>query len=142
MAKRKSINSKQQYQLGFDLERSGDISGALKCYKKAVSIDPLNSLSWDRQMILYRKTKSRSDEIKLINTAISKYQKEQKDQQQHWLNTNQTKAKDTHELASILGLIESSGLPRSEFAVIKKWQTRLHLLTHRFKNERKKSSAG
>ena len=70
MAIRKNIKSKQQFDSALALERSGDTEGALKLYGKSVTTDPSNSHAWNRQMILYRRLRSKAEEFKLIKTAI------------------------------------------------------------------------
>jgi tetratricopeptide (TPR) repeat protein len=76
MSNRKAIKSKQQSHAGLELEKSGDQKGAVKLYQKATKTDPLNEQAWNRQMILYRKSKSREEEIALIKTAIAVYKKQ------------------------------------------------------------------
>jgi len=138
MSRRKNIKSKQQFDAALVLERSGDQTAAIKLYQKAVSTDPLNANAWNRQMVLYRKTRSKEDEVKLIKTAIAAYQKSTTNKQQEWLTANKTKAESTRELAKVLGLLNPSGLPKNDDATLEKWQTRLYLLEYRIKNARKK----
>ena len=138
MSRRKNIQSKQQFDAALVLERSGDQTAAIKLYQKAVSTDPLNSHAWNRQMVLYRKTRSKEDEVKLIKTAIATYQKSTVSKQKEWLTANRTKAESTRELAKALGLLDSSGLPKNDNTTLEKWQTRLYLLEYRIKNARKK----
>lgn len=140
MSRRKQIRSKQHFDAALALERSGDPSGALKLYQKSVVIDPSNAHSWNRQMILYRKTKSKEDEVKLIKTAISEYERSAEGNYREWLEENQEKAESSRELAKVLGLIEPGGMPKNEDATIEKWQTRLYLLEYRISNARKKKT--
>lgn len=138
MSRRKNIKSKQQFDAALAVERSGDQIGAIKLYQKAVSTDPSNFHAWNRQMVIYRKTRSKEDEVKLIKTAIAAYQKSKVTQQQEWLMANKAKAESTRELAKVLGLLEPTGLPKNDDATVDKWQTRLYLLEYRIKNSRKK----
>ncbi|RYE53205.1 MAG: tetratricopeptide repeat protein, partial [Sphingobacteriales bacterium] len=140
MASRKSIQSDQHYHAARDLEKSGDHAGAIKLYQKAVKTDPLNIQAWNRQMILYRKSKSREDEVRLIKTAISEYKKQTEGLQQQWLQENKAKVESSRDLAKVLGLVESNGTPLSNDTILEKWQTRLYLLGYRLKNARKKTS--
>jgi len=140
MAKRKNIKSKQLFDAALELEKSGNLAGAIKLYQKAVSTDPSNSQAWNRQMVLYRKSKTKADEVNLVRTAIAEYQKSIEAQQHNWLTANRTKADNTRELAQVLGLLEPNGLPRREDAILEKWQTRLYLLEYRLKNARKKKT--
>jgi len=75
MSNSKNIRSKQQFDAALVLERAGDLSGALKLYRKATTTDPANTQAWNRQMVLYRRTASREQEVQLIKTAISDFQK-------------------------------------------------------------------
>ena len=128
-----------QYNAALDLEKSGDQTGAIKMYHKAVTTDAYNAHAWNRQMILYRKLKTKEDEVKLIKTAIAEYQKSIETQQQNWVQTNKAKADDTRQLAEALGLLQSNGLPLSDDTTLEKWNTRLYLLEYRIKNARKKN---
>ena len=141
MSRRKNIQSKKQFDEALALERAGDLIRALKGYKKSVATDPANSHAWNRQMVIYRKTKTKEEEVKLIKTAIDAYQKSVVTKQLDWLEQNRTKADSSRELAKVLGLLEPTGLPKSEDATIEKWQTRLYLLSYRIKNARKKKSS-
>ncbi|RDC55163.1 hypothetical protein DU508_18615 [Pedobacter chinensis] len=140
MAKRKNIKSKQLFDAALDLEKSGDLASATKLYQKAVYTDPSNSHAWNRQMVLYRKSKTKEDEVKLIRMAIIEYKKAIEAQQQDWLTTNRAKVDSTRELAKVLGLLEPNGLPRRGDSILEKWQTRLYLLEYRLKNARKKKT--
>jgi len=138
MSRTKQIRSKEQFAAALELEKAGDTTGALKLYQKSTATDPANSHAWNRQMILLRKAKSREEEAKLIKLAIAAFQKSHQTKQQDWLKENQAKADSTRELAQVLGLLEPTGLPKSDDTVIEKWQTRLYLLEYRIKNARKK----
>jgi len=140
MARKKNIQSKQQFDSALALEKSGDIQAALKLYGKSVTTDPSNSHAWNRQIILYRKGSSKEEEVKLIKTAITEYQKAAQLKHQEWMNENKEKADSTRELAEVLGLLEPSGLPKNVDVILEKWQTRLYLLEYRIKNSRKKKT--
>jgi len=137
MSRRKNIRSKQLFDEALTLEKSGDYQGALKLYAKATTTDPLNTHGWNRQMLLYRKTKTRHQEVELIQAAISEYGKSIQQDKQQWLAENRQKADSTRELAQVLGLLEPTGLPKSDDPTLEKWQTRLYLLEYRIKNARK-----
>lgn len=141
MSRRKQIRSKEQFAAALELERAGDNAAALKLYQKSAITDPANSHAWNRQMVLLRKTKSKEAEVKLIKLAIAEYQKSHETKQQDWLKENRAKADSTRELAHVLGLLESSGLPKRDDTIIEKWQTRLYLLEYRIKNARKKKTS-
>ncbi|QNN42938.1 hypothetical protein [Pedobacter roseus] len=141
MSRRKQIRSKEQFAAALELERAGDNSAALKLYRKSAITDPANSHAWNRQMVLLRKTKSKEDEVRLIKLAIAEYRKSHETKQQDWLKENQAKADSTRELAHVLGLLEPTGLPKSDDTIIGKWQTRLYLLEYRIKNARKKKTS-
>ncbi|WP_316795357.1 hypothetical protein [Pedobacter agri] len=137
MSRTKQIRSKKHFDDAIGLERAGDIPNAIKLYQRAVTTDPTNTHAWNRQMILFRKTKTKHQEMQLIKTALSEFQKATEAKQQDWLKTNQTKADSSRELAQILGLLEPTGLPKSDGQTIEKWQTRLYLMEYRIKNARK-----
>jgi len=138
MPVKQSIKSKQQFDSALALEKSGDTQGALKLYGKSVTTDPSNSYAWNRQMILYRKSRSKEEEVKLIKTAIREYQSAAQFKQEEWLKENRQKADSTRALASLLGMLEPSGLPKKYDKILEQWQTRLYLLEYRIKNSRKK----
>lgn len=138
MAKRKDIRSKAQYNQAFELEKDGKENDALKAYQKAATTDPTNTLAWNRQMMIYRKSKTRPQEIALIKTAISSYKSSVATTHQNWLKANSQKAKNTSELATVLGMIEPDGLPKTEHAILEKWETRLYLLEYRENNAKRK----
>lgn len=138
MAKRKDIRSKVHYQAGVALEKAGELTGAIKAYQKAASIDPSNIQAWNRQMILFRRSKTKLQEITLIKTAITAYKKAIQTNHQHWLKANSEKAASSLELATVLGLIEPNGMPKTDHAILGKWETRLYLLEYRLKNARRK----
>ena len=114
MATKKNIRSKQQFEVALDLEKSGNIADAIKHYQKATSLDATNLQPWNRLMILFRKTKSREEEITLIKTAIAAYTKQTETEQQAWLKENHEKAESTRELAKVLGLLEPNGMPAAK----------------------------
>jgi tetratricopeptide (TPR) repeat protein len=138
MATKKNIRSKQQYDTALDLEKSSNTADAIKHYQKATTLDPTNLRAWNRLMILYRKTKSKQEEITLVKAAIEAYKKQTEADQQTWLKENQEKAESTRELAKVLGLLEPNGMPATENDMLEKWQARLYLLEYRAKNARKK----
>ncbi|WP_113653126.1 hypothetical protein [Pedobacter namyangjuensis] len=138
MASTKHMRSSRLFQQALSLEKSGDLPVALKRYQQAVSADPANAKAWNRQMILYRKSKTPLQEAKLIKTAISAYQKAIRTEHQSWLEQNREKADSSRELAGVLGLLEADGTPVKEDPSIEKWQTRLYLLEYRIKSARKK----
>ncbi|RZJ72676.1 MAG: hypothetical protein EOO47_22315 [Flavobacterium sp.] len=140
MARRKSIISKQHYAKGLQLEQAEDSKAALKYYQKAVVSDPLNSMAWNRQMIIYRKSKSKVQEVKLIKTAINQYQKRIAADHENWLNNHQQKADSSRALAKVLGMLEDNGLPKAEHPIVERWETRLYLLEYRLKNARRKKA--
>ena len=141
MSRRKQIRSKEQFAAALELERAGDNAAALKLYQKSAMTDPANSHAWNRQMVLLRKAKSKEAEAKLIKLAIAEYQKAHETKQQDWLKENRAKADSTRELARVLGLLEPTGLPKSDDTIIEKWQARLYLLEYRIKNARKKKTS-
>jgi tetratricopeptide (TPR) repeat protein len=138
MAKRKNVRSNQQYDQALALERTGDQAGAIKLYQKAVTTDPLNVRAWNRLMVLFRKAKSKEDEVKLIQTAITQVKEANELAYEIWLKDHQEKANSTRELAKALGLIEENGMPTAENDLLEKWHTRLYLLEYRLKNARNK----
>lgn len=140
MARKKSIISMQHYAKALASEQAGDFDAALKFYQKAVVSDPSNIKAWNRQLILYRKLKTKAQEVKLIQTAIKQYQKSIADQHENWLKNHQQKAESSRALAKVLGLLEENGLPKTEHPIVEKWETRLYLLNYRIKNARKKKS--
>lgn len=140
MARRKDIRSKLQYQRGLELEKTDDHPGAIKAYQKAVDTDPGNIRAWNRQMILFRRSKTKSQEITLIKTAIAEYKKAVQANHQTWLKENREKAASSLELATVLGLIEPNGTPRNDQTILGKWETRLYLLEYRLKNARPKKT--
>ncbi|KLT66727.1 hypothetical protein [Pedobacter sp. BMA] len=141
MSRRKQIRSKEQFDAALELEKSGDTGGAMKLYQKATVTDPANHHAWNRLMIIYRKTRSGEDEVKLIKLAISSYQGALHSKQEEWAKQNSEKAESSRELAKVLGLLEPTGLPKNDDTTIEKWQTRLYLLEYRIKNARKTKPA-
>ncbi len=139
MATKKNIKSKQQFEEALALEKAGNLDDAIKLYQKSTGNDPTNVRAWNRLMILYRKLKAITEEIKLIKTAITELQRANELQQQAWLNENKEKAESTRELAKALGLLQQNGLPLSDDTTIEKWKTRLYLLEYKQKNARKKT---
>lgn len=140
MSSRKNIRSDRHFQDALSQEKSGDLPAALKAYQRAVGADPGNAKAWNRQMILYRKSKTPLQEAKLIKTAISAYQKSIRSDHESWLKQHREKADSSRELAGILGLLEAEGTPLKEDPAIEQWQTRLYLLEYRIKNARKKKA--
>jgi len=141
MTKKNQVKSKQQSLSALELEKSGDQPGAIKLYQKAATTDPLNVQAWNRQMILYRRYKSKEQEVKLIKTAIDQYKRSADNQQQSWLKENREKAESTKGLAKALGLLGLNGMPMNNDHTLEKWQTRLYLLEYRLKNARKKKTS-
>lgn len=138
MSRKKQLRAIKLYQQALELEKSGALDQAIQYYQKATVTEPSLANAWNRLMILYRKTRTKLQEAKLIHNAITAYQKALESKQQDWLKTNQSKADDTRELADLLGMIEHTGLPKSGDTTIEKWHTRLCLLEYRIKNARKK----
>ncbi|MGO4875131.1 hypothetical protein ACEN2P_00890 [Pedobacter psychrotolerans] len=138
VVKTKSIKSKKQFETALALEKSGDHSAALKRYEQAVSTDPANTAAWNRQMILFRRLKTKLQEAQLIKKAIIAYQKATDAHMQEWINANKDKADHTRELATMLGQLEPSGMPKRDHHILERWQTRLYLLEYRLKNAKKK----
>ena len=139
MAKKNNIRSKQHYGDALALEKAGDYIGAMKLYQKAIASDALNIPAWNRQMVLYRKLKTKEEEVKLIKSAIAGYQQALEVQQGEWFKANSAKANSTRALAQLLGLLEPNGLPVNKDPTLEKWQTRLYLLSYRLGNARKKN---
>ena len=72
--------------------------------------------------------------MKLIKTDIREYQDAAQFKQEEWLKDNRQKADSTREFASMLGMLEPSGLPKKYDKILEQWQTRLYLLEYRIKN--------
>lgn len=140
MARRKSIISKQHYANGFATEQSGAIDDAIKHYQKATASDPTNTQAWNRLMILFRKSRTGLQEVKLIKSAIAQYQKARTANHELWLKNNHHKAASSRALAKVLGMLEDNGLPKADEPILEKWETRLYLLEYRIKNARKKKT--
>lgn len=141
MSGKQNIKSKEQFDAALALEKSGDTPGALKLYEKSVTTDPSNSHAWNRQMILHRKSRSKKEEVELIKRAIGDYLNAAQFKQQEWMKEHKQKADSTRELASLLGMLEPSGLPKKYDKILEQWQTRLYLLEYRIKNSRKKKKS-
>ncbi len=61
------IDSGRQYEL------DDDPTKAIKCYKDAISQNPVDIFPFSRLMILYRKEKKYEEELKVINKAIETF---------------------------------------------------------------------
>jgi tetratricopeptide (TPR) repeat protein len=136
---KKSVLAKANIRSAMLLEKQQDYAGAIKLLNKATLQDPANSQSWNRLMVVYRKSRTPAEEIKLIKTAISTYKKALDTGHKNYITANKKKANSTKELAQMLGLIETNGLPKRDNAFIQRWQTRLHLLEHRMKAKTEKA---
>ena len=53
-----------------DAEEGGDISAAINLYEKAIKQSPLVELPYYRLMILYRKEKKYTEELRVINRGL------------------------------------------------------------------------
>lgn len=90
-------------------------------------------------MILLRKLKKSDKELKMIKNAISTFKKALQDHQQQWAKDNQQKLAKSKALARMLGIIGQNDLPEIKSESLQRWETRLHLLSHRIKNAKAKA---
>lgn len=58
---------------GIELEKSGDIIGAISIYEENITDTHLATHSYDRLMIIYRRLKDYSNELRVIEYAISRF---------------------------------------------------------------------
>lgn len=93
MAERKNVRSTAQYHAAYQLEKAGDHAGAIKGYEKAIKTNAANIQAWNSQMILFRKLKSKHQEISLIKTAISQYKNSIAETHKDWLKKKQRKGR-------------------------------------------------
>ncbi|WP_276090414.1 hypothetical protein [Pedobacter sp. JY14-1] len=134
------IQSSKYYQAGLESEKLGDFEQALKLHQKAVKSDTMNDLAWSRSMILLRKLKRSDEEVQTIKSAIAAYTKALHETQQKWAKEHKEKITTSKALAEMLGMIGKNGLPEIASEPLQRWETRLHLLSHRIKNAKAKAA--
>ncbi|RYF26215.1 MAG: hypothetical protein EOO42_02125 [Flavobacteriales bacterium] len=139
MASKKKVAAQRWLKEATELESQGDFENALKRFQKATTSDPSNIKAWQRQFVLYRKTKSRKDEIKLVAKAIEAVKKARADAHEAWEKANLAKVESSRALATSLGLLDVNGFPKMDDRQLENWETRLYLLKHREAVARKKS---
>lgn len=138
MASSKKANAQHWLKQAILVEDGGELPEAIRLYAKAASADPSNIRAWQRQLVLYRKIKSRKEEIKLVNRAITSVKKARADQHEQWTKANKEKVESSRALAASLGLLEADGTPIVRDAQLERWESRLYLLQHRESVSRKK----
>ncbi|RYZ25516.1 MAG: hypothetical protein EOP49_44525 [Sphingobacteriales bacterium] len=138
MASSKKTNAQRWLRQATLLEGKGELTEAIRIFAKAASADPSNIRAWQRQLVLYRKTKSRKEEIKLVISAIASVKKARADQHEQWTMANKEKVESSRALAASLGLLGDDGMPIVRDAQLERWESRLYLLQHRESVARKK----
>ncbi|MDQ0640042.1 tetratricopeptide (TPR) repeat protein [Pedobacter sp. W3I1] len=121
----KRIREATYFELGRQAERDGQLKEAVKQYLLLLKRNPAHIDANNRLIMTYRKLHEYSKEISLIKKAIHALEQEIETQQQHYIEENPAKARDTRELAISLGLLGKKGLPVIENEIIKRWQKRL-----------------
>jgi tetratricopeptide (TPR) repeat protein len=137
---RQYIRNRENLEKAMNLEKQGELENALKLFQKVAAADPLNELAWHRAMVVLRKLRKGTEEVKLIKLAISSFEKAKEISQKQWIKDNGEKALKTKELARALGLLGANGLPKISSEVVTKWQARLDLLGHRLATAKNKAT--
>jgi hypothetical protein len=138
MADRKKISNHQLLLDAKAAESNGDTASALALYQQAVQNDPLEELAWQRLMVLHRKQKDYTGELKVINLALKAFDMHTKETQQQWLQKNKKAAPLVKSLAKSLGLMTSKGVMIDNNPILEKWKHRKELVTARLKKQANK----
>lgn len=138
MADRKKISNHQLLLDAKAAESDGDATGAIALYQQAVQNDPLEEQAWQRLMVLHRKKKDYTGELKVINLALKAFDTHTKETQQQWLQKNKKAAALVKSLAKSLGLMTSKGVMIDNNPILEKWKHRKELITVRLKKQAKK----
>lgn len=138
MVDRKKTSNHQLLLEAKTAESNGDATGAIVLYQQAVQNNPLEEQAWQRLMVLHRKQKDYTSELKAINLALKAFDTHTKETQQQWLQKNKKAAPLVKSLAKSLGLMTSKGVMIDNNPVLEKWKHRKELVTARLKKQAKK----
>lgn len=103
---------------------------AAKAYEKVVAGDKLNEFAYNRLMIIYRKQKALDHELKIIDKAISAYQK-------FYASKLRKKSRTVTEISAklnqVFGLTDKNGKARYDPEPIAAWKKRMTTLKKKLK---------
>ncbi len=133
----KRIREAKYFELGRQAEKDGQLKEAVKQYLLLLRGNPAHIEANNRLIMTYRKLHEYSKEISLIENASNALQQEIETRQQHYIDENPEKARDTRELAVSLGLVGKKGLPIVENEIIKRWQKRLPVVQKKLERIKK-----
>src|SRR6476646_4182445 len=101
-------------------ENEDDTARAVEFYEKVVKADDLNEFAYNRLMVLYRKEKDYSKEVKLIDKGIDAFEKHYRNAVKH----NRTIASVSEKLNKAFGLVDKKGNQLYDPEPIAKWKKR------------------
>ena len=118
------------FQYAKEHEQTDDNAEAIRAYEKCIQLQPKNEQSYNRLMILFRKTKQPQKELKIIHQAIAAFEAISKPKKLSRSITTISNA-----LSKATGLIDKKGKPLNEVQPILKWRNREMLLKKRLNNQ-------
>jgi tetratricopeptide (TPR) repeat protein len=118
--------------LARQLEEKNEINGAIKVYKKCISIKKHDEYAFDRLMILYRKKKEYDKELGIIREGIAAFEKLYKESSQS--KPNKVIERISNALLKATGLSDKKGNEIFKPQPILKWHKRAMLLQRKLKN--------
>jgi tetratricopeptide (TPR) repeat protein len=119
-------------------ESDGDSTKAIGLYRQAVQSNTQEEQAWQCLMVLHRKQKDYTGELKVINEALKAFDTHTKETQQQWLQKNKKAAPLVKSLAKSLGLLTNKGIVVDNNPILEKWKRRKELLMKRLKQLPKK----
>lgn len=116
---------------GMELEKAGEVEGAIKAYEKLIRHDALHQQAYERLMIIYRKEKEYKKELAVIKTGIAAFDKFYKKA----LKTSRDRKviQISRALLKSTGLADKKGNPSYQLEPIGKWSRRKTLVEKRMK---------
>ncbi|MGM9478089.1 hypothetical protein ACS5PU_16810 [Pedobacter sp. GSP4] len=131
MRKRARIIEQEKLEKARAFELAADFPQAIKTYRSVLSGNPVHLKAASRLLILLRKTKDSSSELKLLKALIRAQKEHLETVHQNWITKHPGLAEDTAPLAKILGLIGKKNQPIPKDEILNKWQARLLALEKR-----------
>ncbi|KAF5072837.1 hypothetical protein DSECCO2_197250 [anaerobic digester metagenome] len=125
---------------GMKCEKDGDIDSAIRIYEENIKFEYPASHSYDRLMILYRKRKDYDSEIRVINAAISAYNKDSKRRASDAIRRHpELKVEILHALEHGNSVKDKDGIYCFSPHSVEKYVTRLEKLKLKLNNDKNKS---
>jgi|SRR5215831_8248608 len=127
---------KELLQEASEAESNDELKKASKFYKEAIKKNPSMEYPYDRLMIIYRKQKNYSSELKLIEEGIKYFQQQHENKQKELIGSSKKIASLSNAFMKSVGLTDKKGKNVYYPEPVPKWQKRKQIVEKKIKTNK------